>query len=107
MITTVIEVTRDQMLQQHRQPYFGYTLRSNDAAIIWIRKDLPERVYKSVLAHEMRHAADADFSSLWRREARGWWAGFKASPLGFFQSIAMSLTPERINLYWRRWRDGF
>lgn len=94
------------MLATHKYPYFGYTLRNDDVALIWIRNDLPARVYKSVLAHEMRHADDAG-KALWAREARGWWAGFKASPLGFLQGVFMSLTTERLGLYWRRWRGNF
>lgn len=105
-MASVINVTRAEMLATHKFPYFGYTLRNDDAAVIWIRSDLPPRVYKSVLAHEMQHAQDKG-GSLWAREARGWWAGFKASPIGFFQAILMSMTVERIGLYWRRWRDGF
>lgn len=104
---TVIPVTKAEMLQTHKQPYLGYTRVEKDAAIIWIRKDLPPRVYVSVLAHEMFHANDEDFRSLWLREARAWWAGFKASPIGFLSAIGMSLTKERLGLYWRRWRDGF
>ena len=107
MDASVIHVSRTQMLATHKFPYFGYTKRNDEAAIIWIRNDLPPRVYKSVLAHEQQHAGDRNFKPLILWEARGWWAGLKASPLGFLQGILMSMTPERIGLYWRRWRDGF
>lgn len=95
------------MLAAHGHPYFGYTLRNDDAAIIWIRSDLPPRVYGSVLAHEEQHAVDRNANPLLLWEARGWWAGFKASPAGFFHAIVLSLTSERLGLYWRRWRQKF
>lgn len=107
MNISFMHLTAQTMLEFHGRPYFGYTVITGNSATIWIRKDLPPRVYRSVLAHEMKHANDRDFKSLWKREARGWWAGFKASPIGFFQAIGMSLTKERLGLYWRRWRDGF
>lgn len=107
MNVITIHVTKTEMLQYHREPYFGYTLVSGQSAIIWIRKDLPKAVYLSVLAHERCHALDADFSSLFKREARAWWAALKETPLGFFYSILLSLSPARLHLYWRRLLHNF
>lgn len=108
MNTTIIPVNKAGMLAYHREDYLGYTLVSGDTALIWIRSDLPKRAYASVLAHEQQHAVDGmAVGSVLKREARAWWAGFKASPLGFFQAIFLSLTPSRLSLYLRRIRDNF
>lgn len=96
-------VTKAEMLQLFGEPYFGYTNVS--MATVWVRIDLPKWVRISVEAHERQHLDDANRwsqMSVLYREARAWWAGFKAQPIGFVLGILMSLTPSRIWLYARR-----
>lgn len=107
-------ISKVEMIRRFGEPYFGYTDIPAGArsglpyeATVYIRDDLPKWVKKSVEAHELCHAKDKKFNSQFEREVRAWWAGFKGHPIGFFYGILLSLTPERIGLYWRRWRDGF
>lgn len=107
-------ISKAEMLERFKEPYFGYTDIPSGAkyglpyaAKVYVRSDLPRSVRISVEAHELCHAADKDFGSQFDRERRAWWAGFKAHPIGFFYGIVLSLTPERLGLYWRRWRQNF
>lgn len=102
----VVDFSKEEMTQRFKYPYFGVADSIN--LHIFIRTDLPKLVYKSILAHEFQHILDRDKNySLWTKEARAWWAGFKAQPIGFFYGIFLSLTPERINLYWKRFKENF
>lgn len=104
----VLDVSKVEMIRANGYPYFGFSLPST--RVIYIRSGLPPRVYASVLAHEMYHTNDRDFttSSALYREARANWAGFRADWRGFFQGIWMSLTDrERLALYWKRITENF
>jgi hypothetical protein len=117
-----IYVTPENMLRIWKYPYFGYTNIietagivdeveiHNRVAIIYIDKTLPAKVIKSVLAHETYHANDLEFknsSVLWR-ELTASFAGFKASPLGFFHAVWLSLTSSaRLRLYLSRIKNNF
>lgn len=119
---TFKQVTAAEILAEFGYPYFGYSriddksalvnnkLETVRTAAVWVRKDLPTRVYISVLAHETYHAADPYFlnSSVLSRELRANWAGFRADWRGFFQGIWMSLTDrDRMALYWKRITENF
>lgn len=96
-------IDKREMVRLFGGPYFGYT--SFGSKTIYIRRGLPKWVEESVFAHERRHLMDLQAGrrdSLWVREARAWWDGFKAQPVGFLLSIIMSLTPARLWLYTKR-----
>lgn len=104
---TPIYLTKEQMQAKWGNPYYGYTVTHVG---VWVRSDLPESVTKSVLSHEMQHYNDNAFldGRVWHWEFRAWFAGFKASPSGFFRGVWMSATDiERIKLYLNRFTKGF
>jgi hypothetical protein len=98
-------ITKAQMLERRKYPYFGVTDYATKE--IFIRKDLPKCVQASVLAHEREHLRVGHKGSFWKNEPCAWWAGFKGQPIGFFLGILLSLTPERLRLYWSRLRGNF
>lgn len=71
---------------------------------IYIRKDLPESVKKSILAHERQHEKDykktGKFGSVFIREFRANIAGMK-HPIGFLRTVYLTL----INI--ERWKHLF
>lgn len=107
MTPPITYITREGMIHKWGQDYYGYTLTHVG---IWIRSDLPTKVIKSVLAHEMKHWDDNAFQDgrVWYWEIRAWGAGFTASPLGSVQAIILSITNvERIKLYLTRITKNF
>lgn len=100
-----IYLTKEQMLSRFKWPYFGITLY--ETREIFIRKDLPKCVQASVLAHEREHLRVGHKESFWKDEPHAWWAGLIGHPGGFFLGILLSLTPERLALYWSRLKDNF
>lgn len=103
----IIELSKEEMIALFMYPYYGYTIVNKG---VWIRSDLPVSVKASVTAHEMQHYNDNAFldGRVWHWEMRAWIAGFKASPIGFFQGILLSITDiERISLYLKRIIKGF
>jgi len=103
---SVTRLNKFEMVMRFKYPYFGLTFPTTFQ--VYVRHDLPKIVIKSVLAHEYQHIKDRDrHLYLWTLEARAWYAGFMAQPFGFLLGILMSLTPERIKLYYNRIRKGF
>ena len=118
----VLFLSAEDMLNKFGKPYFGYTdiyvtFKLNggvgekcQSSIVNISLALPPRARASVLAHELFHANDIEFTTstvLWR-EMRANWAGFKAEPLGFFQAIWLSISDvARLKLYLQRITKGF
>lgn len=102
MNPSITLVSPEEMKKQTGEDYFGYSVPSN--GLVLIRNNLPDSVTKSVIAHEMYHTNDKNFytSSVFMRELRANIAGFKATPVGWFRGILLSLTPSRIWLYIRR-----
>jgi len=101
-------VNEREMRDLYRAPYFGIAFPGERR--IALREDLPPRVFASVKAHELQHVADAERFArgewIWKLEARAWWAGLKASPIGFAHGILLSLNRERIALYFKRmWEE--
>jgi len=102
----VIPVTKAEMLDKFQKPYYGYTqFQGKLQPIVYIRSDLPKRVYESVLVHETQHVNDNAFldGRVWYWEFRAYKAQAKADFIGMSQTVWMSLTdPERIKLYLKR-----
>jgi hypothetical protein len=98
-------VSKAQMLERRKYPYFGVTDYATKE--IFIRNDLPKCIQKSVLAHEQSHLKRGHQRSFWKDEPPAWWEGLKEQPLGFFLGILMSLSPERLSLYLKRIKENF
>ena len=108
----VIPLTKAEMLAKFDEPYFGYTQFQGRylSPIIYIRSDLPERVYNSVLVHETQHVKDNAFldGRIWIYEYRAWIAQVKVDWRGALQTVWMSLTDiDLIKLYLKRVLGGF
>lgn len=85
-------------------PYLGYANPMLNT--VWVRNDLPQRVMRFVLAHELYHLRDKEMNVL-LREIKANWAGFKAYPLGALWCVWLTITDaERWRLYWRRYKEG-
>ena len=107
--TDLCRLNKAEMVESHGFPYYGYTMvvESNGVrrATIYLRSDLPALVTRSVLAHEQYHSQDPEFltSSVFTRELKANVAGFKETPVGFFQGFFMSLFDvDRVVLYFKR-----
>ena len=66
---------------------------------IEIQKGLPKLVDEFVLEHEKYHIRDGKFSSIIGREIRANGYAAVRHPIGFLMTVAMSLTPDRIEYY--------
>lgn len=96
----VVYVNAAAMRTQTGGDYFGYCFYRQNRVLV--RDDLPARVRRAVLEHELYHAAHGDRGSFWRNEPGAWWAQLRVEPLGTLYAVLLSLTPSRIGLYVRR-----
>jgi hypothetical protein len=92
----IFYITKDEMVSKWKKNYFGLTAyKAAGDADIYIQKDIPECVQKSVLAHEKYHARNGAGSS----EIGANFAGLKGNWKGFLLGIVLSLRWSRIKMY--------
>jgi len=93
-------------------PAFGQAILK--ANTIYIRKDLPKIVQKYLYWHETFHIRDG--KRLKKKGKNEHWVcseikaniyGFLKQPLGATITLLMSLTPSRLKLYYRRFKEGW
>ena len=69
--------------------------------VVYVRKDLPKIVKKSVKEHELYHLKDKSKVIFWREIKANFYGLFKR-PLGFLLCLIMSLAPSRLKFYFNR-----
>jgi hypothetical protein len=82
-------------------PAFGYA--DPEKNLIQIRADLPLSVKNFILKHEMYHLTDRSGWWVWR-EAKASLSGAWKHPIGFFRCVILSLSPDRLKFYVKRFR---
>jgi len=80
-------------------PYFGWALPLS--RIVFVREDLPKWVRMSVIVHELYHLDDTAKNMIWR-EMKAFCAQLFVPLLGGIGALVMSLNPERVRYFWRR-----
>jgi hypothetical protein len=81
-------------------PYFGkaYPEFGNGTALV--RSDLPKNVQDFVLRHEIYHLQDKTHKNIISREIHANLAPIPYSPMGFVETVFMTLTDkDRVNYY--------
>ncbi len=87
-------------------PKFGIAYGNNKDCIV--RNDLPGLVKNFVTEHELYHLRDPHTWGGWiGREIRANIVPGVKDPVGLAATILYSLNPERLRLYWKRFKEGF
>jgi len=95
---TIIQVSKEDLY-----PAFG---RANSKErTIHVRIDLPLSVYNFVVEHEVYHLEDKAKFWLWR-EIKANLHGAYEHPIGFLRCVWLSLVPNRILFYIKRFKEG-
>lgn len=83
-------------------PAFGMAYTSE----VKVREDLPPRIKRFVLAHELYHIGDRSKSGWIGREIKANLIPAMSDPIGFIQTSCASLTPTRLSYYFQRFLKG-
>jgi hypothetical protein len=83
-------------------PAFGYA--DSDLNLIRIRADLPLSVKNFILKHETYHLTDGAEWWVWR-EIKANLYGARKHPIGFIRCAFLSLSPDRLKYYVKRFKD--
>ena len=84
-------------------PKFGYAIPVGQTA--YIREDLPFSVQLFVQDHELYHLRDKAEWWVWREVKANLISGIR-HPIGFVACCILSLSPDRLKFYIKRFKEG-
>lgn len=77
---------------------FGYVYKRK----IYLRENLPKRVERALLRHEVYHVEDThQWLGKYGKEIRANFHTATCDPVGFFVTLVYSLSTARLKTYWR------
>ena len=85
--------------RDHLYPRFGLALTERQQ--VYVREDLPDRVKRFVISHELYYLGDKAQWSVWGEIKVTVHAAMR-HPVGFIACVSMSLMPYRLRYYGRR-----
>ena len=104
----VYYLSKEELNKQRLGAAFGFAHQDILSPFVYVRQDLPERVKKFVLHHELYHIRDTRHDHWILREIRANLIPGLKDPLGLLATIVMTLgSKDRLRFYWQRFRANW